>query len=223
MRTLLITDNLKVANFIKQGLYYEDIYPEILLFDREDREIEAYIHNYNLILIQEAQGSRMLTLIKLIRSLNPGAKIFMLGNGFSNVNLFTLKAEKTVDDVFLKPLQFKVIANRVRNVIYNLDVTDGNKLIHRDILMNLDSRELFFKDVFVPLRNKEFALLHYLILNKGKLLSRMMILENVWDSNANIFTNTVDVHISRLRKVLKNDENEPPYIQTVPCSGYIFT
>ena len=57
-----------------------------------------------------------------------------------------------------------------------------------------------------------------MMLNEGKVLSRETILENVWDRNANIFTNTVDVHINKLRKKIKTDEK---FIRTIPCSGYL--
>jgi hypothetical protein len=77
-----------------------------------------------------------------------------------------------------------------------------------------DSKQVFLK-------NKEFELLLYLSKNRGKLLSRTNLLEYVWDMNSSISTNTVDVHISKLRKILKANFGICSLIKTIPCSGYI--
>jgi len=224
MRTLLLTENLKIANFIRQGMFYENVFPDVILIsDNNADEIQIPIRNHKIIMIYEPVVNNLGLLIEKIRILNPNAKVFILAKGFLNSELDSFVDGKFVIEVFVKPLQFKAIAAKVRSGFYNIDEIEGNVLVHRDLVLNVDTRELSFKGRRISLRNKDFALLHFFILNKGKLLSRMMILENVWDSNANIFTNTVDVHISRLRRILKTRNNESPYIQTVPCSGYIFS
>lgn len=73
----------------------------------------------------------------------------------------------------------------------------------------------------VALRNKEFALLEFFMLNRGKVVTRTMILEAVWDRNAMMTSNTVDVHIARLRKKLRG-RNGKSLIRTVHCIGYKF-
>ncbi len=71
------------------------------------------------------------------------------------------------------------------------------------------------------LRNKEFSLLEFFIINRGKILTRNLILEHVWDRNANFASNTVDVHINRLRQKIDVPFREK-LIHTVPCVGYVF-
>ena len=73
----------------------------------------------------------------------------------------------------------------------------------------------------VFLRNKEFTLLMYFIENMGRVLSRTQILEDVWDRNILCPTNTVDVHVSSLRRKFKKYANKD-YIKTVHCVGYLF-
>jgi DNA-binding response OmpR family regulator len=75
--------------------------------------------------------------------------------------------------------------------------------------------------VVVPLRNKEFALLEYLMQHQDIVLSREMILAHVWDMNADPFTNTVDTHIRLLRKKLETPDRI--FVHTVPKRGYRFS
>lgn len=84
-----------------------------------------------------------------------------------------------------------------------------------------ESRKFLVSGVEVPLRNKEFNLLIYFLDNVGKILTRTQILEDVWDRNICCATNTIDVHVSTLRRKLRTYLNRD-FIRTVNCVGYIF-
>lgn len=90
-----------------------------------------------------------------------------------------------------------------------------------DIWLDLERREVKRHKTFIPLRNKEFALLEFFILNRGKVLTRTSILEHVWDRNSHFSSNTVDVHINRLRRKIDNPFKEK-LIHTIHCIGYTF-
>lgn len=87
--------------------------------------------------------------------------------------------------------------------------------------IDLNSRILLGKRKKIALKNKEFSLLEYFLKNTGKIISRTEILEEVWDRNIFCSTNTVDVHISRIRKKYANFGKISP-IKTVHSVGYIF-
>lgn len=87
--------------------------------------------------------------------------------------------------------------------------------------LDLNRRVIVVGRVNVPLRNKEFCLLNYFFLNPGRVLTRTEILEEVWDRNIFCETNTVDVHVSILRRKLRRFSLDYS-IRTVPCVGYIF-
>ena len=72
---------------------------------------------------------------------------------------------------------------------------------------------------FRKLRKKEFELLQFFITNRNQIVNRNTILENVWGPNVNPFSNTVDVHIARLRKIINTKQKE--YLKTIHCVGYI--
>ncbi len=99
---------------------------------------------------------------------------------------------------------------------------DANNTIDLGALfLDIESRKFFVKEKNISLRNKEFCLLKYFMTNIGKVLSRTQILEEVWDRNICCPTNTVDVHVSSLRRKLKKSAKED-FIKTVHCVGYIF-
>jgi len=89
------------------------------------------------------------------------------------------------------------------------------------ILLDMGRRVVLVDNKFVCLRNKEFSLLEYFMRNAGRVLSRTEILEDVWDRNICCPTNTVDVHVSKLRKKL-GAHLSSGFIRTVHCVGYIF-
>ena len=89
------------------------------------------------------------------------------------------------------------------------------------IEFDADSRMFSIKGKRVFLRNKEFSLLHYFLQNMGRVLSRTQILEDVWDRNIICPTNTVDVHVSSLRRKFKRYADKE-CIKTIHCVGYMF-
>lgn len=91
----------------------------------------------------------------------------------------------------------------------------------KSFTLDIVARKLFVSGKYIYLRNKEFSLLEYFIKNIGKVLSRTRILEDVWDRNILCPTNTVDVHVSSLRKKIKSCK-DADFIRTVPCVGYVF-
>lgn len=89
------------------------------------------------------------------------------------------------------------------------------------IKMDFDRRRVFVRNSLINLRNKEFDLLTYFIKNFGRVLSRTQILEEVWDRNICWSTNTVDVHVSSLRRILRR-HLDYDLIKTIHSIGYLF-
>lgn len=101
--------------------------------------------------------------------------------------------------------------------------TEETNLLTKAFDVRLDARAHFVKrqNQPIPLRNKEFALLEFFIMNQGRVLTRDDILECVWDRNGHFTSNTVDVHINRLRQKIDRPFKEK-LIHTVHCVGYVF-
>ena len=224
MQVSLITDQLKLGNFIKQGFFYENVFPDLIFLhsDFEQVDIETIKAKYKLIIIYSNQFELINRVVKSIDLVNSKNIVLVMTDMFEVENKVTKELSCSALKIYSKPFHFREIAGKIRSLLYNLNETGKMSVMEfRDVCLNLETREVKIRDKALNLRNKEFALLQFMIANKGKLLTRMMILEHVWDSNANLFTNTVDVHVSKLRKILKSEDGKDCYIQTIPCSGYI--
>lgn len=126
------------------------------------------------------------------------------------------------DDYLVKPFKFKELLARIRAHTRNksLPLSQNQKLTIEDLELDNDAKLVKRAGKEIKLTSTEFRLLEYLLRNKNRVLSRMDILENVWDVNFNMGTNVVDVYINYLRN--KIDRNfEVKLIHTVIGMGYI--
>jgi len=99
---------------------------------------------------------------------------------------------------------------------------DENEILsYKDVKLYTRSRKVTFQNSVIRLRNKEYSLLEYFLRNCGKVVTRTRLLEEVWDRNITCPTNTVDVHVSSLRRKFKKYFIFGP-IKTVHCVGYFF-
>lgn len=96
----------------------------------------------------------------------------------------------------------------------------GNKIEYKDLSLNLDERTFQRGSNILKLKNMEFRLLKYLLKNRGKVISKERILEEVWDMNSLISSKTVEVHMCRLRKKI-DFEFDNKLLHTIPNTGYM--
>jgi DNA-binding response OmpR family regulator len=125
------------------------------------------------------------------------------------------------DDYLTKPFKFGELLARLRALSRRKENTKtSNILVVSEIEMNLDTKIVTRQGIEIILTAKEFTLLEFFMNNKNNVLSRVQILENVWDINFDAGTNVVDVYVNYLRK--KIDKNfETKLIQTVVGMGYV--
>jgi DNA-binding response OmpR family regulator len=222
MQSLLISEDFHQGQFVQQGLKYENV-PNVLL--------SAQTHGQDLVRSIESCDNiflliqRIETIDEVLAKINDFSRrvpIIVLAQRFDSRLLEYAKNQK-IDQVFIRPFPFRVVANEARMLVYRQREPSAYGILKvRDLELHRDTHEVRCKNQTIHLRHKEFILLEFLMLNAGKLLSRDKILESVWDRNANIFTNTVDVHINKLRKKIDYPVRDK-FIHTVHCSGYIFS
>lgn len=128
--------------------------------------------------------------------------------------------EAGADDYLVKPFAFSELAARVnalaRRKPFQAEITE---LQHAGIVIDLLKRQVFRDDVAVPLQPREFRILEEVMREGGKVVTRTMLLERVWNYHFDPQTNIVDTHISRLRSKL-NKGNKPDLIETIRGVGY---
>ena len=127
------------------------------------------------------------------------------------------------DDYITKPFRVKELLLRIKSVLrrYNKDFSDGI-LKYRDLSVNTNEAKVYKGDKEVILTAMEYRLLLILLNNRGNVLSRNRLLENIWDVDGDfVEDNTLTVYIKRLRDKIEEDPANPEYIKTVRGLGYI--
>jgi len=136
-----------------------------------------------------------------------------------------LGLELGADDYITKPFSVRELLARVKAMFrrVNISTPDESEIIrHGDISIDCTRREVYKQSELIEMPLKEFELLKILVQNKGKVLSREVLLEKIWGFDYYGETRTVDVHIRYLRQKIEDDDNNPIYIETIRGIGYKF-
>lgn len=137
-----------------------------------------------------------------------------------------LGLELGADDYITKPFSVRELTARVKAIFRRVNTflpAEVEIIKHGDITIDCTRREVYKNGTLVEMPLKEFELLKLLILNKGKVLSRELLLEKIWGFDYYGETRTVDVHIRYLRQKIEYDDSNPTYIETVRGIGYRFS
>ena len=218
MRLLIIEDEKKIAGFIKRGLK-EEGYAADVASDGEQGLDMAASNSYDLIVLDlmlpKVDG---LTLCRNLRAKNIQVPVIILtARDKTSQKVEGLDAGAT--DYLTKPFAFEELLARIRAQLrQGTSVTTEYR--EGDLTLNLLTHQVQRAGRDVPLSAKEFALLEYLMRNAGRVVTRWMIIEHVWDIHFDTTTNLVDVYIRYLRRKL-DGPGRPPLFHTVRGRGYM--
>lgn len=218
MRVLVVEDEKGIADFLKDGLEEEAFAVDIALEGREGLQM-AEVNDYDLILLDwMLPGISGIELCRQLRkSKNNIPIIFLTAKDTVQDAVFGL--ESGANDYIRKPFEFEELLARIR-VQLRVSNNEHSLLKLGDIELNLDTHQAFKGSKEVILTQKEFALLEFLLRNKGKVCTRTRIIEHVWDIHFEADTSVIDVYINFLRKKL-DDGSGRSFIHTVRGAGYI--
>jgi DNA-binding response OmpR family regulator len=199
MRVLIIEDEHKIANAIKQGLMQEK-YAVDLEYDSDSGLGAALSQNYDVMIIDRMLPGKLegIEVCREIRKASIHTPILILtakGQVRDKVNGLNAGA----DDYLVKPFSFEELLARMRALMRRPQETQSNLLKVDDLSLDTITYEVKRANKTIDVSAKEFALLEYLMRNPGRVLSKENIISHVWDFDADVLPNTVEVYIGYLR------------------------
>ncbi|HEY4650302.1 MAG TPA: response regulator transcription factor [Pontibacter sp.] len=220
MNILVVEDEPNVVAFIRKGLQ-EQAYEVDVAYDGATGKRLALQNNYALIILDIIlPGSNGLEVCRDIRQQNTSVPILML-TALGTTDDIVTGLDAGADDYLPKPFKFKELLARVRALTRRSQLGPStNTLTVADLEMDLDSKTVRRAGKEVALTAKEFVLLEYFVRNKGRVLSRLDLLENVWELNFDVSSNVVEVYVNYLRNKIDKGYSAK-LIHTVIGMGYI--
>ena len=221
MRILIVEDERRLAQFLKKGFEAESMAVDVAVSGDEGAALGRE-GNYDAIILDiMLPGKDGLSVLQEIRGAGKPTPILILsarGDVEDRIRGLNLGA----DDYLPKPFAFAEVLARVRALLrrQSADGDRGSVLRADDLSVDLLSRKATRGGREIELTNKEFQLLEYLLRSKNRVLSRVLIIEHIWDMQFDGGTNVVDVVINRLRRKI-DDGARHPLIRTVRGVGYV--
>lgn len=219
MRILVIEDEKKVAGFIKKGLA-EEGYAVDMAFNGSDGLLMALDGVHDLIIL-DINLPKMdgLSFLQEFRK-NKGKIPVLLLTVRATIEDKVLGLDTGADDYLTKPFSFQELLARVRALLRRRVETEPPLIRLADLTLDPARRVVFRGNDKIDLSVKEFALLDYFMRNPGRVLTRTLISEHVWDYDFDPMSNIIDVYVNYLRKKI-DAGREPKLIHTVRGVGYV--
>jgi len=214
MRILIIEDEHKIANSIKRG-FEQETWAADVAYDGEDGYDLASSEDYDVIILDlMLPGMDGVQICKKLRADGKETPILMLtAKGETGDKVVGL--DSGADDYMTKPFAFEELLARVRALVRRPKKIQDSLLKVGDLSLDSNTFEVKKGGKDISLSRKEFALLEYLMRNAGRVISKENIISHVWDYEADILPNTVEVFVGYLRDKIGDD-----IIKTVRGFGY---
>ncbi|WP_020597233.1 response regulator transcription factor [Spirosoma panaciterrae] len=221
MKILLVEDEVSLASFIRKGIESEG-YEIDLAYDGLVGQRMADNNSYDVIVLDvNLPYINGFELCRRIKQDSPKQSILVL------TALDSLSDKESgfgagADDYLVKPFEFRELMLRIKALARRHSDYSGLKTILRVADLELDTEAHFVSRAGqrIDLTAREYALLEYLMINKGKIVSRIDIAEKVWDLHFDTNTNVIEVYINYLRKKIDKDFS-PKLLHTIVGMGYV--
>lgn len=220
MRILVIEDEKKVSQFLKKGFQAESFTVDIA--NDGDQGIKlAFSENYDAIVLDimlpKKDGFQVLRELRLAKIKTPILVLSAKSDLENRIEGLNLGA----DDYLPKPFAFSELIARVRALVRRIGAADTITLLSiDDLTIDIVTRKVTRAKKEIILTKKEYEVLEYLLRNRDRVISRVILTERIWDMNFDSDTNIVDVVINRLRRKI-DDEHQVKLIHTVRGVGYV--
>lgn len=222
MRILVVEDEHKIANAIKQGLEQHS-YAVDVAYDGDSGLAMATTEPYDLMILDRMLPGKVdgTGILKAVRDQHIHTPVLFLtakDRVLDRAHGLNLGA----DDYLVKPFAFVELIARVRALLRRSPQADSPELSYEDLELNPQSKQVKRADKKIDLTVKEFALLEYFMRHAEQILSKETLIQHVWDYDADILPNTVEVYVGYLRNKIDKAFSGPDLIHTKRGFGYYF-
>ena len=219
MRILIVEDEKKTAAYLHKGLSESGFVVEVA-YDGDDGLYRAEMEPFDLIILDVMLPRRDgWSVIEALHTRRIDVPVLFL-TARDAIDDRVKGLELGADDYLVKPFAFSELLARIRCILRRGPERKPDILRIGDLEIDLLRHEARRRGERLPLSPREFQLLEYLARSSGRVLTRTMILDHVWQMRFDPSTNVVDVHIHRLRAKVDR-EGWPPLIHTVRAVGYV--
>lgn len=219
MKILVVEDEEKLRNSLAEGLRLKG-YAIDVAGDGESADEKAFCERYDLIILDlnlpKLDG---FSVLENFRKENLDVPVLIL-SARDGIEDKVKGLDLGANDYLTKPFHFAELEARVRSLLRRKTVIENTVLSSGSLCFDTASRTVTAAGHPVFLTTKENALLEYLLLHKGRVIKLEELIEHVWDSNADTFSNSVRVHMSSLRRKLKVQLGYDP-IYNIIGEGYV--
>ena len=222
MKLLVVEDEIKLGLSLKKGLEQKGFAVDLLSNGQEAVDhLEVCHDEYDLAVVDVMLPGRSgIELCRILRRQGIHVPVLLL-TAKDSVSDRIMGLESGADDYVLKPFDFTELVARIRTILRRPASVCMTLLTFGKLSLNPASRKVSVDEREIPLTQKEFAILEFMMRNAGVVLSRETIQSHVWDQAFDSFSNVIDVHIAGLKKKLGKGKYEK-YIETVRGIGYRF-
>tara|TARA_B100002049_G_C16033028_1_gene355438 strand:+ start:126 stop:809 length:684 start_codon:yes stop_codon:yes gene_type:complete len=218
MKVLIVEDEHRIAKAIKEGLEDEG-YAVDCAYDGSEGYSSASADDYDAIVMDvmmpEMSGYEV---AKKLRDDGNNTPILLLTARDQDSDIVA-GLDSGADDYLAKPFSFEVLLARIRSLLRRPESRIESRLVVGDLTLDSVSKTVSRSGKVIELSAKEFSILEYLMRNKGRVVSKEMIMKHVWDFDADILPNNVEVFVSYIRNKIDKPFSSP-LLHTVRGFGY---
>ncbi|OGC46529.1 hypothetical protein A2V49_00580 [candidate division WWE3 bacterium RBG_19FT_COMBO_34_6] len=219
MRILLVGDDTYTVDRMKDSV--DKDYVVDVAYNGEFASYLAQTNDYSAIVIESSTNSKNIDCVAVCKqvreSVDNTAIITIMDNDNENK---IASIEAGADVILTKPIDYSELTAYMRSMIGRYLKSDrGSTLSCSKLTLNIISKEVYRGSKKIKLRKKEFILLEYLMLNKGRVVTKEKLLENIWEAGVCVNSNTLEVHLRNLRKKI-DDSYSKKVIKTIYGFGY---
>ncbi len=221
MRVLVVEDDAGISSFVRKGLIEASCAVDVARNGHDGLEL-ASKEPYDVIILDiMLPGLDGFDVLRELRGKDVRTPVICLtardavDDRITGLNL-------GADDYLAKPFSFAELHARMHAILRRSEGLATKPIVVGDLTIDLMRRSVTRRGKRLDLTPREFAMIEYLGRNVGRVLTRTMLLEHVWDLHQDPMTNVVDVHVNRLRRKIEHGFNKP-LLHTIRGVGYVLT